>query len=124
MDEKRVKKDHGFDFKATGIGSVPSLGVQESCAHILKRIPEMPYWPQFVKRSHLEDMVIQFSEGLPLLEINEESRSLTISPGAREAALVSFYDRFLAEDVPYFAISRQYAPGLYALVAAVRHSPK
>lgn len=124
MDKKRVKKDHAFYFKATGIGSIPALGVRESCAHILERIPEMPYWPQLVRRSHLEDMVIQFSEGLPLLEIKEESRSLSISPGARESALVSFYDRFLAEDVPYFAISRQYAPGLYALVSAVRQSPE
>jgi len=68
-------------------------------------------------------MVIQFSEGLPLLEIREETRSLTISSGDQESALVSFYDRFLAEDVPAFKISKAYAPGLYALVAAVRESP-
>jgi methionine synthase II (cobalamin-independent) len=124
MNEKTVKIEHDFYFKATGIGSVPSLGVPESCAHILEHIPEVPYWPQLVKRSHLEDMVIQFSEGLPLLKIREENRSLVVSSDDPESALVSFYDRFLADDVPYFAISREYAPGFYELVDTVCHNPE
>jgi methionine synthase II (cobalamin-independent) len=124
MSEKKTKKEHDFYFKATGIGSVPSLDVQETCAHILERIPEMPYWPQLVKRSHLEDMVIQFSEGLPSLEILEDKRSLSISSDNLESALVTFYDRFLAEDVSYFAVSKDYAPGLYELIANIRQNPE
>lgn len=123
MTGNKINREHDFYFKATGIGSVPTLEIEEACANIFERIPEMPYWPQFVKRSHLEDMVIQFSEGLPLLEIREESRSLTISTGDQESALVSFYDRFLSEDVPSFEISKEYAPGLYELIAAVKQSP-
>jgi hypothetical protein len=124
MAENTIKREHDFYFRATGIGSVPSLGIQEACAHILERIPEMPYWPQFVKRSHLEDMVIQYSEGLPSLEIIEEKRSLSISSGDLESALVTFYDRFLAEDVSHFAISKESAPGLYELVANICQSPE
>ncbi len=124
MNEKTVKREHDFYFKATGIGSVPSLGVQESCAHILEHTPEIPYWPQLVKRTHLEDMVIQFSEGLPLLKIREENRSLAVSSDDPESALVSFYDRFLADDVPYFAISKDYAPGFFELVETVCHHPE
>jgi methionine synthase II (cobalamin-independent) len=124
MAKNKTKKEHDFYFKATGIGSVPSLDLQETCAHILERIPEMPYWPQLVKRSHLEDMVIQFSEGLPSLEILEDKRSLSISSGDLESALVTFYDRFMAEDVSHFAISKEYAPGLYELVANVRQNPE
>jgi methionine synthase II (cobalamin-independent) len=123
MNEETIKKEHDFYFKATGIGSVPSLGVRENSAHILENIPEIPYWPQLVKRSHLEDMVIQFSEGLPLVEIKKESRSLAVSPDDQESELVSFYDRFLEDDVPYFAISKEYAPGLYEVVDAVRQYP-
>jgi methionine synthase II (cobalamin-independent) len=123
MNEETIKKEHDFYFKATGIGSVPSLGVRENSAHILENIPEIPYWPQLVKRSHLEDMVIQFSEGLPLVEIKKESRSLVVSPDDQESELVSFYDRFLEDDVPYFAISKEYAPGLYEVVDAVRQYP-
>jgi len=124
MAGNKNKKGHGFFFKATGIGSVPSLDIQETCAHILERIPEIPYWPQLVKRSHLEDMVIQFSEGLPSLEIVEDKRSLSVSSGDLESALVTFYDRFLAEDVSHFAVSKAYAPGLYELVENIRQSPE
>ena len=124
MSENTIKSDHDFYFKATGIGSVPTLDIQEACAHILERIPEMPYWPQLVKRSHLEDMVIQFSEGLPCLDIIEEKRSLSMASGDLESALVTFYNRFLSEDVSHFAVSKEYAPGLYELVAGVCQSPE
>ena len=124
MAENKTKTEHDFYFKATGIGSVPTLGIREACASILERIPEMPYWPQLVKRSHLEDMVIQYSEGLPSLEIIEDKRSLVVASGDLETALVTFYDRFLAEDISHFAVSQEYAPGLYELVANVCQSPE
>jgi methionine synthase II (cobalamin-independent) len=112
-----------FRFIATGVGSVPFLDVQGTCLSILRHLPEIPYWPQFVRRSLLEDMSIQFSEGLPLLKIIEDKRSLVIS-GDLESELTTFYDRFLAEDTEYFAISREYAPGLYELLSAIEQSPK
>ena len=84
---------------------------------IIECLPRIPFWPQFVKRSFLEDMNIQYSEGLPLLTVNEKKRALEITEGReREDALVEFYEHFLAQDLEYFAISRQYAPGLYTLL--------
>jgi hypothetical protein len=80
----------------------------------------MPFWPQFVKRSYLEDMSVQYSEGLPLLVVNEDARTLTVSRSAeRESELVKFYERFFADDIDAFAISEAYAPGLYALMASL-----
>lgn len=117
-------KDPGFCFKATGIGSVPFLDLKDTCARILERLPHMPYWPQFVKRSHLEDMAIQYSEGLPLLKVSEERRALFLSPGEKESALVSFYERFLSDRADTFAISEEYAPGLYAMIASIREDPE
>ncbi len=106
-----------FGFIATGIGSVPFLDVEASCREIIESLPHLPFWPQFVKRSFLEDMNVQYSEGLPLLTVNEKNRSLEISEGGqREGALVEFYEHFLVQDLEYFAISRQYAPGLYTLL--------
>lgn len=113
-----------FHFKATGIGSVPSTDIKGTCLHILDHLPEIPFWPQFVKRSHLEEMNIQFSEGLPLLEIRDGSRSLTVSPGEMEQELVTFYDHFLAGDIDYFAISKARAPGLYELVSLIQQRPE
>jgi len=124
MNGKPNEGKPDFHFMATGIGSVPSLHIQDTCLYTLKHLPEIPYWPQFVTRSHLEDMSIQVSEGLPLLKIIENKRSLVISSGEKESELVTFYERFLADDAPYFAISREYAPGLYELVESIQHDPE
>lgn len=105
---------------ATGMGSVPFENVVASCREIMESLPQIPFWPQFVKRSFLEDMNIQYSEGLPLLVVNENKRSLMISEDKeREGALVEFYEHFLSQDLEYFAISRDYALGLYTLLEEI-----
>ena len=114
-----ANKTHPFDFSATGIGSVPFQDIEETCEEILERLPHLPFWPQFVKRSHLEDMSIQFSEGLPLLEVSEETRGLFISSRDKDRELLTFYDHFLAQDTGYFSISRSHALGLYAMLELI-----
>jgi hypothetical protein len=69
-------------------------------------------------------MVIQVSEGLPLLEISPDQKSLVLSARDMEPELVSFYDRFLAEDAEAFAISREFAPGLFEMIRLVQESPE
>jgi methionine synthase II (cobalamin-independent) len=114
---------HSFNFKATGIGSVPSRDIRESCLNILKHLPNIPFWPQMVKRSPVENMHIQFSEGLPLLSIDKERGSLAVTSDNRETALVEFYEHFLADETAFFALSREYAPGLFELVEMVSQNP-
>jgi methionine synthase II (cobalamin-independent) len=69
-------------------------------------------------------MYIQFSEGLPLLKIIEEKRSLIVSSNHRESELVTFYDHLLADDLDYFAISEEYAPGLAELIRLIQEHPE
>ena len=116
MHEKRPD----FRFMATGIGSVPFLDVEATCREMADMVPFMPFWPQFVKRSHVEDMSIQYSEGLPLLEVKAEERSLIIPKSdQRETGLVKFYEHYLADEVECFAMSREYAPGFYSLLELI-----
>ena len=124
MNENPNHTESGFRFRATGIGSVPFVDVTQTCLHILKCLPEIPFWPQLVKRSHVEDMNIQFSEGLPLLKVIEDKRTLVFSPDHRESELVTFYDHFLADDLDHFAISKEYAPGLAKLTGLIQEHPK
>ncbi len=106
-----------FNFLPTCIGSVPFPDISDTCDGILKHFSPMPFWPQFVKRSYLEDMSAQYSEGLPLLEINEKEKSLTIPATCNaETELTTFYEHFLAQDLDYFAISKDYAPGFFAIL--------
>lgn len=113
-----------FHFAATGIGSVPFTDIPATCNGILQEAPRMPFWPQFPRRSPVEDMSIQFSEGMPLLSADLEKRSLTIaSDTPRADALVAFYDRFMSHDVEAFAVSREYAPGLYRMEEVLAGRP-
>ncbi len=112
-----------FHFLATGIGSVPFTDIDETCRQIIDLFPFSPFWPQHVRRSLLEDMSIQFSEGLPLIEIDENARSLTLShTREREAALADFYERFLSQDTESFKMTPRFAPGLFALIEHVKES--
>lgn len=119
------KQTPTFNFSATGIGSVPFLDIEKTCRNILDLFPTMPFWPQFVKRSFMEDMSAQYCEGLPLVRVDEDKRTISISTAAdAEAELTAFYEHFLAQDTDYFAIGRNRAPGLYTLLEMVGQNPQ
>ena len=108
---------HVFNFMITGVGSVPFSDVGDTCRRIIKTFPDMPFWPQFVKRSYLEDMLVQASEGLPFVEVNHKTRSLAIrTTDNPESELITFYEHFLETDTDYFAISEERAIGLYTIL--------
>ncbi len=112
MPEKKTL----FDFMPTCVGSIPFLDIKATCKEIVTRLPDIPFWPQFVRKSPLEDMIIQYTEGLPLLEVDSEKRETRITKAETEAGLVEFYEHFLSDDLDYFAISKDYACGLYELI--------
>ena len=110
---------------ATGVGSVPFLDVDTTCQHILKFFPDIPFWPQFVKRSHFEDMTIQASQRFPCIEMDLKKNSLFIrTTDKQDNELISFYEHFMAEDTDYFAISHEYAAGLYKLLELIEKKPQ
>src|SRR3990170_7914559 len=65
-------------YHATGIGSLPHKDEKEAFRLILKNFPEIPFWPQLPKRSFLEGMVVQYSEGFPSLEWNEREQRVWV----------------------------------------------
>ncbi|MFH1489252.1 MAG: hypothetical protein ABII06_10130 [Pseudomonadota bacterium] len=114
---------HDFNFKATGIGSVPFLNIEGTCRKILSHVPEIPFWPQFVRRSLFEDMNVQYSEGLPLLKIDEKKRALVCENRDIESGLTEIYEKYLAEQVDAFSISEAYAPGFYRMLEFIGETP-
>ena len=120
-----MKESLSFNFKATGVGSVPFLDVDNTCQRILEIFHDIPFWPQFVKRSSLEDMSIQASQGLPLLRLNHEKNAITVHAVENsETELTSFYEHFLAADMDYFAIGVDHATGLYRLLELIEENPQ
>ncbi|MBN1850923.1 MAG: hypothetical protein JW932_20335 [Deltaproteobacteria bacterium] len=103
---------------ATTIGSLPHTDVVRGTDLIFKYTPEIPSWAQFPKRNAYENMMTQFTEGIPAL-VHDGDR-LYISTDAEDfpEQLAYFYEKYLAvteandmEALEYFHLSRQYAAG-------------
>jgi len=105
-------------FAITTIGSLPHADPGEACSLMLDALPEMPAWPQLPKRSFLENMYAQYSEGLPGIRVDEENgRILFQVDESLEAELERFYQAVIDEELEKFAISEEYAAGLQYFVS-------
>lgn len=82
---------------------------------ISKYLPEIPLWPQLPKRSFLENMYAQYSEGFPGLVINQNRIYVNLTEGF-EKTLEKLYAAYLENKIEEFAISERYAAGLYEFI--------
>jgi len=100
------------------LGSVPHLDPEAACGLILRDFPQIPAWPQLPKRSFLENMYVQYSEGFPGVVLEDGriyvDRSQDLDPG-----LEKLYLAYLEEDLDHAAISADYAAGLLAFPHAL-----
>lgn len=99
-----------FKGLATGIGSLPFNDPEFALDLIFKYLPEIPFWPQLPKRDTREGMVAQFSENLPCLRVGKAG--LSFDAQSKEKELERFYEKIIANDIDYFKISQDFAPGL------------
>ncbi len=109
-------------FLTTGIGSMPHKEAAEAVENILLNFKQIPFWPQLPKRSFLESMYVQFSEKLPGVLINEEKRTIYVDTKQVEEQLEECYQHYLSDDTDYFAITPEYAQGLYALLEKLNNN--
>ncbi len=99
----------------TGIGSLPHTEPQQALDLILRNLPEVPFWPQLARRNFRENMYAQFSEDLVSvkLDLAHEWMGAVIDDNLLPQ-IEAFYARYLADDPELFAVSPEYASGLYA----------
>lgn len=103
---------------ATTIGSLPHRDVVQGTDLMFASTPEIPSWVQFPKRTFLENMMLQFTEGMPgLVQEGERFHFDTSAPNYVDQ-LTEFYAQYLAatdEDDPKalqgFSLSPTYAAG-------------
>lgn len=113
------------DFKpralATGVGSVPHLDPATALRVMFDNFPTLPYWTQLPKRDFRENMYAQYSENLPGIVLDSANETLSVITSDETLAQVeAFYARYLEDNLDLFAMSREYAAGLYALRDAQR----
>ena len=100
------------NFSATAIGSYPHNNVDDACNLILKTLPEIPCWPQLPERDMNEEMLVQYTEGLPFLKIDPVKKSVYIDmPEDNTDKLEEFYNNYMSEDPGLFALSDSHALG-------------
>jgi methionine synthase II (cobalamin-independent) len=109
---------------ATTIGSLPHTDVARGTALIFKHTPEIASWAQFPKRNRYENMMMQFTEGMPALVQDGDRTYFSTRSNDFSAQLTYFYEHYLAivEDndtaaLDNFSISLLYAAGFYEFVA-------
>jgi len=114
---------------ATTIGSLPHTDAARATRLMLESTPEIPSWVQFPKLNFHENMMMQFTEGLPALVQDGDRISFsTLSENFAEQ-LTDFYERYLAateedqniknrsEALDSFSLSSQYSIGFAEFMA-------
>jgi methionine synthase II (cobalamin-independent) len=102
---------------ALAIGSMPHRDPLLALDRILDACSEAPCWPQLPSLGFQENMMTQFSEGIPCIRVAREKNNLSFArPEACPEELTGFYEDYLrAEstgDLASFALSSSYARGL------------
>ena len=101
---------------------MPHIDPKEACSSVIAHLPAIPAWPQLPKRSFLENMYVQFSQGFPGVVIEGERIYLDRSPGLDEQ-LEQIYTAYLEDNVDRYATSADYAAGLHALLSMGMERP-
>jgi hypothetical protein len=106
----------------TMIGSMPHTDPQKACSLVAKYLPEIPAWPQLPRRSFLENMYAQYSEGFPNVVIEGERIYVDRSKDFDEP-LQGLYKAYLEQDADKYSISSDYAAGLHRFLDVKLESP-
>ena len=100
-------------FAATGIGSLPHKDEKEAFRLVLQDFPEIPFWPQMPKRSFLEGMVIQYSQGFPCLRWDEKEQRVWVdTTQGFDKEVDRFYTWLENGELEPFQITEDFAKGL------------
>ncbi len=111
-----------FNCLPTVIGSMPHTDPQQACEQVIHYLKDIPAWPQLPKRSFLENMCVQFSEGFPGVAVKEDKIYVDRSRNAYKS-LETLYAAYLGNDVDKYPITRDYAAGLHEFLAQESLSP-
>ena len=104
---------------AMAVGSLPYDDARRAMSFVLKHTPEIPAWPQLPRRSFLENMYVQFSDGLPGAHIDPEGQRLWVDDELPADAVAEFLEKLEQDDPSLFAISAEWAAGLPAFESAL-----
>ena len=111
-----MKTRLNFNCMPTIIGSVPYTDAETACRKIKKYLKDFPAWPQLPRKSNLENMYIQYSEGFPGIVIDGQKITLQRNSGFDER-LGHLYSDYAENKVDNYYVSKDYAAGLHTFTS-------
>jgi methionine synthase II (cobalamin-independent) len=106
----------------TIIGSMPHTDPKKACALIARYLKDIPAWPQLPRKSFLENMYVQYSEGFPGM-VNENNRIYVDTAKDYTKPLEELYQAYLENDAVKYPVGRDYAAGFYAFLEQDNFTP-
>jgi methionine synthase II (cobalamin-independent) len=103
----------------TGIGSFPFTDIDEAIDIIFSTSPEIPFWPQLPKRSHLENMYTTFLESVPCIVADDINDTVFINTEETKG-IEEFYENYYSGNIGAFSISEKVAPGFYRFLERLK----
>ncbi|MBT9137928.1 MAG: hypothetical protein DDT31_00471 [Syntrophomonadaceae bacterium] len=105
----------------TGVGSFPHLDAHSPTRLILNNCPEIPFWPQLPQVSYLEDMLMQYTEKMPGIRVNEEKKeAYFLRPEEAVEEIESFYLNFSDGNLDWFELSENRASAFNVFLQEVK----
>ncbi len=102
---------------ATAIGSMPNVDAGEALDVVLKYLPDIPVWPQLPKRSFLENMYVQYSEGFPGVVLDHENERIYVDCSkSLDDQLEQLYQAHIDNDIDKYPLTGDYAAGFDKLI--------
>ncbi|MBN1177320.1 MAG: methionine synthase [Dehalococcoidales bacterium] len=114
--------DTEFNCLPTIIGSMPHNDPQKACSLVTRFLKDIPAWPQLPRRSFLENMYVQYSEGFPGVVVDND-RIYVDTAADYQKPLEDLYNAYLNDDASRFPVSPDYAAGFYAFLEQPNLSP-
>ena len=117
-----MAKKTQFNCAATCIGTMPHKDPVEACKLIGKFLPGIPFWPQLPSRSAKEIMYLQYSEGFEGIS-NAGGKVSFTRPENFDGQIEKLYTDYAEDNYRSYAVTPEYASGLYALEGIKAQSP-
>ncbi len=116
--------DTRFGLLPTMVGSMPHKKAGPASALVAHYLRDIPCWCQLPRRSFLENMYVQYSEGMPGAVIKEDEKKIYIDPNvASDTDVERLLTAYTENDIDQFPVSREYAAGLYQFLSQQNRAP-
>jgi len=101
---------------------MPQTDPQAACSQVVHFLKDIPAWPQLPKRSFLENMYAQYSEGFPGVVLKDDSIYVDRSQDL-DKPLEELYAAYLDNDFYKYSVGAEYATGLHTFLSLKNLSP-